>query len=153
MPAAAWPATVHRYSYVPFLVKWTLSFVDAPGLTSTLVVPAQALAKPPFELEQTLKSCGIVPLLMITNVVVPNGTDVFESVNLNSEVLPALTDSIVDTGVFVAGTAVFVIAEPAGESAYHAHGFVARVAVQNGPPKPLSPWPLICPGSLSFTNR
>ena len=57
MPAAAWPGTVQRYSYVPERRNVTLSVFDCPGETSGVLLPVHVFAViVPLLLEQTLKS-------------------------------------------------------------------------------------------------
>src|SRR6185312_8053395 len=56
MPAAAWPLTVQRYSYLPALVRLTVSVALLPGVTIGVTLPVHAFAVPPLLLEQSLKS-------------------------------------------------------------------------------------------------
>src|SRR4051812_19094286 len=100
MPAAAWPLTVQRYAFAPFLIV-TVSFAVLPDWSSGVFLPA------------ILKSCGRVPLFVTLKVTEPAGTDAFDSLNLNSLGEPAATVTVVARGALclaVAGSAHSVAA-------------------------------------------
>ena len=90
MPAAAWPGTVHRYSYVPFL-RPTIMRPDFPGARSGVTVPTHEFDVPPVGLAQILNECEICPSFLTSNTTVPAGTIFSESSNSNSEGFPAVT--------------------------------------------------------------
>ena len=83
MPAAAWPGTVQRYSYLPVFVRFTTSVALLPAAIIGVALPAHAVAVPPLLLEQTLKSCGRVPLFVTLKVTEPCFTLFVESLNEN----------------------------------------------------------------------
>src|SRR4051794_20645531 len=82
MPAAAWPLTVQRYEFAPFLIV-TFRVAVLPDWSSGVVLPA------------ILKSCGRLPLFVTLKVTAPAGTDDFDSLNLNSLGEPAVTVTVV----------------------------------------------------------
>jgi hypothetical protein len=64
IPAAAWPGTVHRYSYVPAFATVTVSLADWPGeISAGIFLPAQTVAVAAgTAFVQSSKSCGRLPL-------------------------------------------------------------------------------------------
>src|ERR1700734_2304073 len=85
-----------------------VSVALAPGEICAVPLPAHVLAEPPFELEQTKKVCGNAPLLVTLKVTEPVGTDVAESLNLNSDGEPAATVTVFAVafaGCAIAGSA------------------------------------------------
>src|SRR5581483_11954204 len=108
IPAAAWPGTVQRYSYLPGFVTVTFSVAVFPGATIGVTLPAQLVPVPPLLLEQSLKSCVSAPLFENLNVSAPCVTELFESTNLKSLLLLTVTLTVVATVFFAlasAGTA------------------------------------------------
>src|SRR5262249_51911195 len=71
MPPAACPGTVQRYSYEPFRRTDTRSVFDWPGLICPDDLPVHELPSELLALEQSLKSCGSLPLLVILNTMTP----------------------------------------------------------------------------------
>src|SRR5579872_6998941 len=106
MPACAWPGTVHRYGYEPFLVNVTVSVALLPGWTSGLVLPS------------ILKSCATAPTFFRWKVTVPSSARLVERRKANSFIptsivlfaAPAL--ALLAAGA-LAGAAVAMPATPA----------------------------------------
>ena len=72
IPAAAWPGTVQRYSYVPALRTLTVSLAEAPGEIRAVFLPVHEVADGLDDgFEQSWKSCGRVPPLVIVKVMAP----------------------------------------------------------------------------------
>ena len=75
MPPAACPGSVQRYSYVPLRRTETRSVFDWPGLICPDDLPVHELPSELLALEQSLKSCGNLPLLVILNTITPLFTE------------------------------------------------------------------------------
>jgi hypothetical protein len=61
-------------------VKVTINDADIPAARRGVSVPAQVIAVPSLGTEQTSKSCGSVPELLMLNVALPRTTLFVESV-------------------------------------------------------------------------
>jgi uncharacterized protein len=79
MPAAAWPGTVHRYWNFPPFLNVTFTVAVVPGFSFLVTLPS------------ILKSCSSAPLFVTLKVTTPFVADFFDSVNLSSDGLPAVT--------------------------------------------------------------
>src|SRR5580700_10203139 len=89
-------------------MKLTLSVALAPGAICAVPLPAHLFALPPVLAEQTKNVWERAPLLVTLNVTEPVATDLVESVNENSEGLPAVTVTVAPdafAGCAIAGTA------------------------------------------------
>src|SRR5262249_25300306 len=76
VPAAAWPGTVHRNSYLPFLERTTVRVADSPGLSTFVRLPRQAfLALLEVGVVQSSKPCFAVPAFVTLKMIVPAGSD------------------------------------------------------------------------------
>src|SRR4029077_18970470 len=95
IPAAAWPVTVHRNSYLPARESGPVSVADCPCFSSFVDFPKQAFvapAAPGTGIVQTLKLWNATPMFVTLKVIVPVGTiEVFDSLKASSEGLPAIT--------------------------------------------------------------
>src|SRR5438105_6846595 len=64
IPSFAWPGTVQRYSYLPFL-SVTVSVCERPGLSEVVTLPLHAFVfVVPVALEQISNVCGTLPLFV-----------------------------------------------------------------------------------------
>src|SRR5687768_2699287 len=83
MPAAAWPGSVQRNAYFPAFRNVARRMAVLPDVSRLVFLPT------------ILKSWATLPLFATLNVTAPLGTVRFESVNRNSDGLPAVTATVV----------------------------------------------------------
>jgi hypothetical protein len=81
---------VQRYSYVPGALKVTRNVPPPSGVP----VPRHEFAVPSLGAEQTKKSCGMSPTLLMWNVTLPSLTVLVESVIANSVGVPSRTVTV-----------------------------------------------------------
>src|SRR5581483_5930634 len=115
MPAAAWPATVQRYSYLPLFVSFTVSVALSPWCRIFVTLPTQAFfARLATGAVQSLKSWKATPWFVTLKVIVPTGRfENFDSLKASSVGLPAVT---VITVVAARGAFTFAAAGPTAVS-------------------------------------
>jgi len=133
MPAAAWPVTEQRNSYMPFFLKVTVTVADWPGWRTFVATPVQLFAlKLVAGLAQILKSWKPRPPSVILNSTgLPTGRfEYFESLNASSDGFPAVTVMMVGFAVTPAFRAVFDFARPVAGSAATAHAASKPAASQ-----------------------
>src|SRR5262249_12495763 len=120
MPAAAWPGTAQRYSYLPFFKNTTVIVAVCPCFRVTVDLPVhEFLAVVDTGTEQTLKLWKASPRSVTLKITVPPGRfENFESLNASSEGFPAVTVTVVTAGALCVVTRPN--AGPAAASKSHA---------------------------------
>src|SRR5438046_3019805 len=94
----------------------TVRTADCPGVSIFMTMPEQALVLTVFAgVLQTLKLWASLRSLLTLNTTVPSGAWNFESVNISSEGLPAITE-------------IVVLREPAAPPAAGAPGVISIAA-------------------------